>query len=491
LFSCSVDGAVYAQPLWVSNVSVNGTMRNVVIVATEHDSAYAFDADASPCVLLWHTSLLGPNEVTVPSGTSGHLVGGGSGDISPETGVTDTPVIDPSTNTIYLVSKSVITSGPTFFQRLHALDLATGAEKTAFGSPGTISIPGFNLQTQLNRPGLALVNGVVYICWGSHEDTPPYHGWVAGYSASNVSNLVSSFNDTPNGSEGGIWMSGGAPAIDAANNLYIITGNGTYDSSADYGDSFVKLSTSGNTLTVADSFTAFDQSDLAAGDRDLGAGGAAILVDLPPPAPHQQLIVGGGKGATFGGELYVLDRTNLGGYQKGPGGTDNVVQEFSFNHAIFATGAFWQNTFYISGYGGPLQAFTLNSATSQFATNPTATSSTPSSFGSFGATPSISTNGTTPGTTLVWALNNNLYCTNQSHGCGPAVLYAYDSNLHELWDSTMAAGNADAAGFAVKFTVPTIANGKVYVGTRGNNTGGAYGSTSVNGELDVYGLKPN
>jgi hypothetical protein len=284
-------------------------------------------------------------------------------------------------------------------------------------------------------------------------------------------------------------MSGGAPAVDTDNNLYVISGNGTYDSFGDYSESFIKLSTAGSALTVADSFTAYNQETLTAGDKDVGAGGAAILVDLPPPAPHQQLIVGGGKGLTFGGELYVLDRTGLGGYQNGPGGTDNVVQEFSFNHAIFATGAFWQNNLYISGVGGPLQEFALNPATSQFATNPTATSSAPTSFGFPGATPSISTNGTTAGTTLVWALSSSQYCTNQSPGCGPAIVYAYDNNLHELWDSTMVSG--DAAGNAVKFTVPTVANGKVYVGTRGNNTGGAYGSTSVSGELDVYGLKPN
>ena len=486
LFSCPVDGAVYAQPLWVANVSVGGNKRNVVVVATAHDSIYAFDADARPCVKLWQTSLLGSGEVPVPSGTTGNLVGGGSGDITPETGVIGTPVIDTSTNTVYVVSKSVITSGPTFFQRLHALDLATGTEKTSMSSPSTISFSGFNAQTELQRAGLGLANGVVYICWASHEDMQPYHGLVAGYSASNVSSLVARFNDTPNGSMGGIWMSGGAPAIDSSNNLYVISGNGTFDTSGDYGDSFIKLSPTGNPMTVVDSFTPYNQADLTATDKDLGAGGAAILVDLPQGAPHRQLIVGGGKGITFGGELYVLDRTSLGGYQQGSGATDKVVQEFSFNHAIFATGAFWQNTLFIAGVSGPLQAFALNPSTSQFATNPVASSSFPTSFGFPGATASISTNGTTSGTTVIWALNSSQYCTNQSKGCGPAILYAYDTNLHELWDSTMASG--DAAGNAVKFTLPTVANGKVYVGSRGNNTGGAFGSTSVSGQLDVYGL---
>jgi hypothetical protein len=494
LFSCPVDGAVYAQPLWVANVTIGPNKHNVVVVATAHDSIYAFDADANsnPCVPLWHTNLLGSGEVPVPSGRTGNLVGGGSGDITPETGVIGTPVIDTSTSTVYVVSKSVITSGPTFFQRLHALDLATGTEKTSMSSPSTISFSGFNAQTELQRTGLALANGVVFICWASHEDMQPYHGLVAAYSASNVSSLVASYNDTPNGSQGGIWMSGGAPAVEIVSGttyLYVISGNGSFDTSGDYSDSFIKLKLSGNQLTVADSFTPFNQADLTATDKDVGAGGAAILVDLPSSAPHPKLIVGGGKGLTFNGELYVLDRTSLGGYQQGSGGTDNVVQEFTFNHAIFATGAFWQNTLFIAGVSGPLQAFALNPSTSQFSTNPVATSSVPTSFGFPGATASISTNGTVANTTVLWALNSSQYCTNQSKGCGPAILYAYDPTLHELWDSTMV--SSDAAGNAVKFTLPTIANGKVYVGSRGNNIGGAFGSTSVSGQLDVYGLKPN
>jgi hypothetical protein len=486
LFSCTVDGAVYAQPLWAGNITMqsDGKKHNVVVVATTHDSVYAFDADSSPCVMLWQTSLLMTGEIPVPSGTSGNLVGGGYGDITPETGVIGTPVIDLNTKTVYVVGKSVNTAtGPTFFQRLHALDLTSGAEKTAFHSPETIAFSGFNPQTQLQRAGLALVNGIVYICWASHEDTQPYHGLVAGYSAANVQQSPSTFNDTPNGSEAGIWMAGGAPAVDSSNNLYVITGNGTFDASGDYGESFLKLSPS---LGVVDSFTANNQADLTSGDLDLGAGGAAILVDAPG-TPHPYLIVGGGKGTSFKGMIYVVDRTNLGGYQQGSGGADKVVQEFSFGHATFATGAFWQNTLYIAGVGGPMEAFALDTGSSTFFTNPTS-STVPSSFGFPGATPSISANGTTPNTTVVWALKNNTYCTNQSSSCGPAVLYAYDAQLNELWDSTMGTGNT--AGNAVKFIVPTVANGKVYVGTRGNNSGGAFSSTST-GELDVYGLKPN
>ena len=487
LFSCAVDGAVYAQPLWVANATVKGGKHNVVVVATAHDSLYAFDADASPCVTYWHANLIDPayggttGEAPVPSGDVGSVVGVGSGDITPETGVIGTPVIDKATNIIYVVSKSVIASSSTFFQRLHAISLASGNE--AFTKPvsitsASVTYPGtgdggttvsFNPSVQLQRAGLALVNGIVYVCWASHEDAGHYYGWVAGYKTSDLS-LTSTFNTDPSSGFGGIWMSGGAPAADSNNNLYVITGNGNYDGKTDFGDSFLKLGTS-NGLQRLDSFTPSDEAILRQGDKDLGAGGAAILINLPS---NKQLVVGGGKGASFAGELYVLDPSSLGGFLQGTGGTDKVVQEFSFNHAIFATAAFWQNTLYIAGVGGPVQAFALNPSTSTFGT--TATSSSAATYGFPGATPSVSSSGSTNG--IVWALNNSTYCTSGTT-CGPAVLHAYDAtNLGtELWNS------GTTAGHAVKFTVPTIANGKVYIGTRGSSTteGGV-------GELDVYGL---
>jgi hypothetical protein len=491
LFSCAVDGAVYAQPLWVANATINGAKHNVVVVATAHDSLYAFDADASPCVTYWHANLIDSThggttgEAPVPSGDVGGLVGVGSGDITPETGVIGTPVIDKATNIIYVVSKSVIASSSTFFQRLHAISLATGNE--AFTNPvsitsASVTYPGtgdggtrvsFDPSVQLQRAGLALVNGVVYICWASHEDAGHYYGWVAGYKASDLS-LASTFNTDPSSGFGGVWMAGGAPAADSNNNLYVITGNGNFDGNTEFGDSFLKLGTS-NGLQRLDNFTPSEEATLNQGDLDLGAGGAAVVINL---SAQRQLVVGGGKGTAFAGELYVLDPTSLGGFQQGAGGTDKVVQEFSFNHAIFATAAFWQNTLYIAGVGGPVQAFALNPSTGTFAT--TATSSSSATYGFPGATPSVSSSGTTNG--IVWALNSSAFCTAHSNGCGPAVLHAYDAtNLGtELWNSGTTAGNA------VKFTVPTVANGKVYVGTRGSS------STSDGvGELDVYGLLPN
>jgi hypothetical protein len=493
LFSCTVDGAIYAQPLWVANLTINSVKRNVVFVATQHESLYAFDADlnTSPCTPLWQVSLTdtahggSSSETSVPSGPTGHLVGSGYGDITPEVGVTGTPVIDPSSNTLYVVSKSVISSGPTFYQRLHAVDLTTGNEKS--GSPVTIAgtYPGtgdggttvtFNSRQQNQRPGLVLVNGIVYIAWASHEDTPPYYGWVMGYNASTLTQ-ASVLNVTPNVHYGGIWMGGGAPAADSSNNLYLITGNGIFDltnttgPTNDYGDSFLKLTSS---LSVSQYFTPSDQANDNANDADFGSGGAAILVDQPS-GPVQHLVIGGGKD----GYLYLLNRDAMGGL-----GDSNAWQRFNFGNQIFSTGAFWNNTFYMAGVGGHLQAFSFNTSTGKMNALNVPQSST--SFGFPGSTPSVSASSTTNG--IVWALDNATYCTDQSTGCGPAVLHAYDgTNVHtELWNSTLGTGNA--AGNAIKFTVPTVANGKVYVGTRGNNTGGTTSSTTIPGELDVYGL---
>jgi Putative Ig domain len=493
LFSCTVDGAIYAQPLWAANLTVNGAKHNVVFVATQHESLYAFDADASPCETLWHADLIDANhggtagETSVPSGTGAGLVGSGYGDITPEVGVTGTPVIDPLTDTLYVVSKSAIVSTKTFFQRLHAIDLLTGNEK--FGGPMTIAAtyPGtgdggatttFVPQQQNQRPGLALVNGTVYIAWSSHEDHAPYYGWVMGYDAGTLAQKYA-LNVTPNVHYGGIWMGGGAPAADSSNNLYVVTGNGMFDANSgtapnnDYGDSFLKLSSA---LSVSQYFTPSDQASDYSGDADFGSGGAAILVD-EPSSPVTHLVIGGGKD----GYLYLLNRDAMGGL-----GDANAVQRFNFGNGIFDTGAFWQNRFYLAGDGGPLQGFTFNTTTGKFDTTNVVQS--PGTFGFPGSTPSVSSSGSSNG--IVWALDNGNYCTNQSSGCGPAVLHAYDAtNVGiELWNSSEGTGNS--AGNAVKFTVPTVANGKVYVGTRGNNTGGGISSTTIPGELDVYGLLP-
>jgi len=511
LFSCTVDGAIYAQPLWVANLTVGVAKHNVILVATQHDSVYAFDADsnASPCVPLWHANLLDSahggtsGESSVASG-SGGLVGSGFGDLAPEVGVTGTPVIDLSSSTLYVVSKSAIANLPSFFQRLHALNLTTGNEKT--GSPvlidNSISVPGtgdgslnamvaFDPRNESQRPGLALVNGVVYISWASHEDHDPYHGWVIGFNAATLVLAPGAvFNTTPNRvgtvsySRGGIWMGGGAPAADSSSNLYFLTGNGTFDADSggsNYGDSTIKLSTTAG-LSVADWFTPADQANLDGADTDHGAGGAAILVDQPAGSPVQHLVIGGGKE----GNLFLLNRDAMGNY----GGSTNpanlkAVQIFSVGNGIFSTAAFWNNSLYIAPAGGSLQAYPFNTTTGKFTTG--SATSAGVSFGFPGATPSISASGTSNG--IVWATDSSQYCTSQSPGCNAAVLHAFDASKlsTELWNSSQVPG--DKAGFAVKFTVPTVANGKLYIGTRGNDTGA--GTSSILGELYVYGLKAN
>ena len=493
LFTCTVDGAVYAQPLWVANLAISGARHNVVFVATEHDSLYAFDADTGPCVQFWHADLIDSahgatsGETTVPSGPSAYSVGNGTADITPEVGVTGTPVINSFTNTLYVVSKSMNSAGKSFFQRLHAIDITTGNEK--FDGPenitSSITYPGigdggstvsFNSQQQNQRSGLALVNGVVYVAWASHGDTAPYYGWVVAFDPSTLA-ATNVLNVTPNVQYGGIWMAGGAPSADTNNNLYVITGNAEFDVTSggnDYGDCFLQLSGS---LNISSFFTPSDQATDDADDNDFGSGGTAVVLNLASGI-LKHLVIGGGKDGT----LYLLNGDNMGGL-----GDSNARQNFNIGTGIFATGAFWNNNYYIAGVGGPLASYSFNDSTNLF--NPANPSQSSSNYGFPGATPSVSSTGASNG--IVWALDNTNFCTRHSPGCGPAVLHAYDATTlsSDLWNSSMTI--ADAAGNAVKFTVPTVANGKVYIGTRGNNTGGVFGSTSVSGELDVYGLKPN
>jgi len=511
LFSCIADGAVYAQPLWAADLTINGAQHNVVFVASAHDSLFAFDADANPCVQLWGVSLIdtahGANagEVTVPSGTTGNLVGQGFGDITPEVGVTGTPVIDSASGTLYVVSKSMDPTGTYFYQRLHAIDVTTGNEKA--NSPVLIqgTYPGtgdgtttttFSARYENQRTGLALINGTVYIAWASHEDKPPYYGWVMGYTFGSPGfTQVSELNVTPNVHYGGIWMGGGAPSADASGHLYLITGNGGFDANSssapnnDYGDSLLQLSVAPNpttpsaAFTVSQYFTPGDQLAEEQHDKDFGSGGAAVLGNVTSGTGTVGVVVGGGKDGT----LYILNQASLGGYSSTDAG---AWQKIATGYLIFSTVSMWNDTIYLGPFNGPLTSYALQTSTtpSQFVQQAQATD--PVKFQFPGSSPAISATGTTNG--IVWALDNSQYCTNQSSGCGPAVLHAYDAtSLVELWNSSMAAGGADAAGNAVKFTVPAIANGKVYVGTRGNNTGGVLASTSVAGELEVYGLQPN
>ena len=521
LFSCPVDGAIYAQPLWVRGLSIAGGTHNVIFAATQHDSVYAFDADTSPCVAYWHVNLLD----TLHGGTAGEKpvvwndVGnagfGCFGDIYPEVGVTGTPVIDPASNTIYVVSASEI-PGPRsgkcafpplpFFHRLHALDLFTGNEKP--DAPVTIaaSLPGigegssagmvsFSSQYHHNRSGLALSNKTVYVAFAAHEDQGPYHGWLLGYNTVDLKQAPSIFNTTPNGGSGGIWAGGGAPAVDSGGDLYVTTGNGLFDELPpppfnDYGDSILRLHPlNGNTpngvnLRVADYFTPFDQLFLQQVDGDLGAGAAVLLPDQTSGAGPRHLLAQVGKE----GLVYLIDRDNMG--QFNPSNNGQIVQTFSGPaFGLWGAPAWWHNNLYMGGQSDSLKQFTFDSTTELF--NTTVASQSGQVFGYPGTTPSVSSRGASHG--ILWAIDVSLYgyaspnvppiscsvvpvpaaCT------GPAILHAYDAtNLAlEYWNSSMAANNRDRAGNAVKFVPPTVANGKVYVGTRTR--------------VDVYGLLPN
>jgi hypothetical protein len=447
-FACAIDASAYAQPLWVANVAIGGGTHNVLIAATVHDTVYAFDADVSPCKTYWSKSLLASGETWV-----NNMDVGGSTDLAPDIGIVGTPVIDPTTNTIYVVSKSK--NGATIHQRLHALSLIDGSEK--FSGPQEIAATfngvTFSPLSQNQRAGLALLNGIVYVAHGSHGDIGTYYGWIQGFNAATLAQ-VSVFNDDSGAGGGGIWMAGGAPAADSTNNIYVITGNGNFDGVTLFGDSFLKLSTPG--LSVLSFFAPSDQGTLNSGDIDFGSGGATILIDQPS-GPVQHLAIGGGKEGT----LFLLNRDNLGGNTTNDAG---AVQSFSVGNRIFGTPAFWQNTLYIAPITDHLKSYTFNPSTGQFTTAPA--SQSPGTFGFPGSTPSISSQGTMNG--IVWATEK---------GTGPSVLHAYDATNvgTELWNS--AASSTDQAGQAVKFTVPTVANGKVYVGTVG--------------EISVYGLSPN
>ena len=493
LFSLPVDGRVYAQPLYVPALAIPGKgTHNVLFVATEHDSIYAFDADSyggSTAAPLWKITLLdaahgaAAGATTVPNGDLS------TSDIVPEIGITGTPVIDLTTNTMYVVGKTKegTTASPTYVQRLHAIDITTGAEK--FGGPvalsGSVSGTGngssggtlnFDPKWSNNRPGLLLQNGVVYIGFGSHGDNGPWHGWVLSYSASSLQKL-GAYCTSPNGAGSGIWMSGGGlageindPTNKPYGRMFIATGNGSftatappYTSSMSYGDDLVNLDLSNGAASPQDSFTPNNQANLNSADEDVASGGVVLLPDQTAGSyPH--LLVQAGKE----GKLYLVNRESMGGYNSGG---DQVVQEVSGQSGgLWSIPAFWNNTLYTWGKATQLKAFTM--ANGLLPTTASAVAPDTSQFP--GATPSVSANGTSNG--IVWAVQTDNY-----NASGNAILRAYNAsnvatslfNSNQVpSDPTQGANNT--AGVSTKFVTPTIANGKVYVGTAA--------------EVTVYGL---
>jgi uncharacterized protein (TIGR03437 family) len=452
LFAHAVDGEVYAQPLYLPNVTVPGRgAHNVVYIATEHDSVYAFDADndarsnGSP---LWSVSFLGPGVTPMPAADTS------CGQITPEIGITGTPVIDAASGTIYLVAttKESSAGSVSYVHRLHALDVSTGAEKP--GSPVAIqaTYPGtgdggstitFNPKNHKQRPGLLLLNGVVYVAFSSHCDIGQYHGWMMGYDAATL-RQVTVYNDTPNGNEGSFWNGGAAPAVDGAGNIYIVSANGTFDyetEGPDLGESYLKMSAAGG-LSVLDYFTPFNYSSLNPRDLDTGSAGVALLGDEAGSAAHPHLMAGAGKE----GRLYLIDRDNPGKWRAG--GDDQIVQ--SIPNAIgglFGNPAYFNKALYFCGSGDSLKSFSVTNA--QMSAAPTSSSPDPAGI----CVPSISASGNENG--IVWVL--------QPWG----ILAAYDAaNLASEVYTSAQNSQRDGLGASVKFSVPTIVNGKVYAGTK-------------------------
>jgi hypothetical protein len=477
VYSYSVDGYVYAQPLYLPSLVVAGQTHNVVFVATQHDSVYAFDADQN--LQLWKASLIDTahgapsGATTVPSGDID------SSDIVPEIGITGTPVIDPTTNTFYVAAKSKESGA--YVYRLHALDAATGNEKS--GSPvviqaqvpgnGTGSVSGtvaFIPQWELQRTGLLLMDGNVFVGFGAHGDNGPYHGWLLSYNASTLKQ-VAVFNSSPDGKGNGIWQSGEGLAADVVNGvprLFIVTGNffstgggvsyptAPYTDAQNYSNAIVRFDITGGGLSISDQWTPFDSDNLSAGDQDQTSGGALVLPDQAGANVHELIQVG------KNGRIEVLNRDDLGGFNTS---SNDVVQEISGQvSGLWSTPAYWNGNVYFWGSGDYLKQFTL--ASGRLSQTPLATGTAKSQFP--GTSPVISSNGSS--NAVLWGIRSDGYTSGS-----PALLYAYSAtNIGTLlYESTQNAAR-DTAGKAVKMTVPMVVNGKVYV--------------PAQGEVDVYGL---
>jgi len=465
MFTQAVDGYSYSQPLYVSNVSIpNMGTHNVVYVATMSDSVYAFDADSktgSNAQPLWHVNFTDSAAgVTAVPVADVHC----EDTFATVVGIMSTPVIDASSGTFYVLARTK--ENGAYFQRLHALDIATGAEK--FGGPVAIqaSVTGrgagskngaisFDPLLESQRSALLLQNGQVYIAWASLCDLGFYHGWMIAYNASTLAQTAV-WLITPNGKQGGIWQSGSGPAGDASFNTFATVGNGTFVANKggiDYGQSVVKLGPpSGTTFPILDYFTPFNASALNITDKDIGSSGLTLLPDQTGPFPH--LLVQSDKV----GNLYLVNRDHMGQFNA----MDNsqIVQFIptAASHGMWSSPSWWNNFVYVGGSGSPIQAFSFNSATGLLSTTPT--TKTLAGFGYPGTTVSISSNGTTNG--IVWALNNGAYKT----ATGQAVLLAYPAtNLGKQLYSSRTKATRDNPGQPIKFQVPTVANGKVYVMT--------------------------
>ena len=432
-FSVPLDGWTFAQPLYVGGVTIAGAKHNVVFVATEHASVYAFDADAAGPPL-WHTSFLGPGITTVPTGDNPLIP------VQPEVGITATPVIDAASGTIFVLAQTV--EKGIFVNKLHALDITSGAERA--GSPAVLSDPAFDPKQEFERSALLLANGNVYTAFASYGDIAPYKGFMFAFNAGTMAK-VAVWDVTPTGTEGGIWMGAAGPAADANGNIFVAAGNGTWDGVTNFGQSVVKLDP---TLHVMDFFAPFNANQLNIGDHDLGAGGVLLVPDQTGTFPHEAVVCGKNE------PIYVLNRDNLG--KKGATDDSQAIQlvhnqlggpGLQDEDKCFTTAAFFNQTLYFIGNNDVIKAFSLDGSSGKL-------SLTPTSKGSFifpfpGGQAVVSSNGTSNG--IVWAVDFNL----------AGSLHAFDATdvSHELYRSP-------SIGQPAKWAVPTVINGKVYVATK-------------------------
>ncbi len=480
----AVDGYIYAQPLYYSGLTIPGKgVRNVVFVATANDSVYAFDADNAEGPdggLLWHDDLGEGIDLVNRHEIGGRYHDNTFQDMLPQIGITGTPVIDPVAGTLYVdaFTRTEKDGAPVYHHKLHALNITDGSERSFSPVEVAASVPGtgvdsvngvvtFNPRRHIQRPALTLVGGILFVAYGSAADTDPYHGWIMGFNASNLQLLPHYvFNTTPNATrekfgphagEGALWMGGDGLVVDAETNLFFEVANGSFDADPslgngiNYGDCFMKLSTTGNRLAVADYFTPFNQAEMQADDADFGSGGALLLPDEAGSAAHPHLIVGGDKSS----HIYLADRDQMGHYRP----TDNhqLVQEvYADIGRIFSTPAYFNFHLYYQGIGGVMKAFAI---TNGYIT-PTPDSVTRTSFSGFGTTPSVSANGRRDG--IVWTIQSDGAVQHR-----PAILHAYNAlNLAEELYNSSQLPERDNPGNAVKMSVPTIADGKVFVGAQ-------------------------
>jgi hypothetical protein len=454
VFSYSIKGQPYAQPLYVPGVKIPGKgTHNVVYVATEHDQVDAFDADGLTSHALWHISFINPAQGITTVSTQNSPCPS----LKPEVGITSTPAIDRATGTLY-VSVETDEKG-TVVQRVHALDIATGSEK--FGGPVLVqaSVDGIAFDpTLIQRPGVLLENGTVYLGYASLCDPHPYHGWLLAYNAQNLQQQTAAFITTPDGSKGGIWQSGGGLGSDGKA-IYLMVGDGTFDAHTggiDYGMSMLRMNMKGGSLSVADYFTPFNWSERSAKDLDLGSGGVLLLPTQTGPHPDEII------GADKSGDIFVVDRQHMGKFHAK---SNDVVQQLhGTTHGYRGSPAYWQQSLYYAGVDAHLSMYTITDGL--LSSKPVSTSK--ETFPYPGSTPSVSSNGASAG--LVWIIE-------MSANGGQAILRAYDATdlSKELYNSDQAGGR-DHPGRGTKFSVPTIANGRVYIGTQAN--------------LIAYGLLP-